>query len=279
MRARAERGNDPLSIANAVASMLVVAYGIWNYWGPYKWVAELELRIFGSYEVRLTLLFSFLVCFLIFLPVQLLLQRLQSDIGGEKKSSELSEKMNAFVQSGSGQAILAGLGMLMVGVYNLGVAYSLGSLTSVDVATLDAHSASAPTARWWKVQGRLLFSETQVWESNHTKNYYIPLVSPSWKPGQPVSVVLREEGLGYDRLPKGPAEFVGLADLGGIPGQVRDHWESTVATVGAQTVLFANGDGPNKRESMGMFFSIAGSGLILLGLGNRLYTSRKRANP
>ena len=61
-----------------VPAVAITAYGAYAFWGPYRWIAQLQMRWFGAYELKVTLIFTLLAIAVALWPVALLLERRES---------------------------------------------------------------------------------------------------------------------------------------------------------------------------------------------------------
>lgn len=255
------------------------AYSAWVYVGPYRWVAEGEMAVFGAYEVKITFLVAMMLIYAALGLVGTQIAAFQSDVSGRTEAPVTDLRDTAayrFLLSGFGQFVLIAAGFVVVGAYQYITGVTIGAREQVALTSLEAQSIKPPTGRWWQIDGEPMPEEAQLWEENHSKNYYVPLVSKSWKPGTPVRVVLLVKGLDFERLKKTRPAITGLIDPSGLSSQVIEHWQSDTAPVDSSTMLLAFNDSPEKRISMGKFFAAGGSVLLLLLGSWKLISNRHR---
>lgn len=270
--------------ANALTCLIALAitgYGIWAFWGPYRWIAQLQVAIFGAYEMKITFLLSLIVCLLALLPIQYTFSRIQSKVEkSEKPPSKTWQGFESFVNTRAGHLILAGLGCFGFALYSYIVAYSLGEQVTVDLAAIETQSSPLPDSRWWKLEGVLVPEEGQSWEENHSKRYYMPLISRSWKTGDPIAVVARIDQYAYKKLSSRGGVFQGTAHPSGLPGDVFSYWEKNSSgnlKIPEGVLLFDIGDGPEERQRMGFVFLCLGLGASTLGgIAHWLSTRKKK---
>ena len=262
---------SPLQSTITIAfASAITGYGAWKYAGPYRWLAELQLKFFSAYEVKVTLLFSFLLAFAAIGLFLLPFSAIQTNIEGPNADQSLSKwrhwegSLQHFFSSGSGRMIGLGIVLTGVGGYQFFTALNIGSLHDVDVAKLESGATNAPEGRWWQASGMLLTEEAQGWKDKHTMSYYIPLVSERWSDGAPVKLVVLAKGKAAEKINNAVGTFSGLIDTSGIPGQVLEHWQSARAPVSTDTFLLELGDSPDKRMEFGKWFLGVGAGMLVL---------------
>ncbi len=188
-----------------------VIYAAATYPGLYQWLAELELRIFGSYDPAGTFI-GLLIA--LWLPTKLI-----APTAWKRPRPELlgiGVDPHAARRTTRRTMLTIGAVSLLTGVIATGVAISEGSDTASTALDL-SQSTAAPTAKRLIVSGDLRTKYTYVVEEtlngNVTHTSYTPLTSLSWTAGTPVQYVLRET------LPHAASEED--APLSGRSGAVR----------------------------------------------------------
>ena len=168
------------------------------YRGPYRWLAEWQLRLLGEYWPMLTGLCTLLITF----PLGVLPAAIAIQIAGARSQQEPSPDGLAANQA-SGDAIThwvmerpyrlfaAGISivfMLVGGFFALRGA-TAGERALVDVAVLE--QGQTPENYHVELQGRLLIDEAaRVTKPGGPVEVYAPIVSNAWRPGQPVPAYL-----------------------------------------------------------------------------------------
>jgi hypothetical protein len=109
---------------------------------------------------------------------------------------------------------------------------------------------------------------------------YIPLVSPEWRPGQPVTVYADVGKLADNTRPGGVVRWEGTLALGGLPGAVRTGFERTAFVPAPNYQLLDVGDKPERTVQFAwamILLAVAILGLTLVVWGIKLF--RARATP
>jgi hypothetical protein len=121
--------------------------------------------------------------------------------------------------------LLIGLAITGWGIYNWDIGRSTETCLALNVAQLEA--GEPLPGRWLELTGIRLNDDRTIWPE-HGLAYY-PVVSETWKPGTPIAAFARAspEDFGAGRLNrhKGPS-VTGIVDPDGLPGPVRDRFES-----------------------------------------------------
>ncbi len=248
-----ERLNQGHQAIAAGTAFLVSAYGAYAYWGLFRWLAELQIKLFGLYEVFWSFFFAFLILYLVFAVLLAMALGPKSESGlpprpDERPASKLDLKELAnLLHTHRGQAALLSVGFIFVAAYQYYVATSVGPRETVRLGAIESGTESFPAGRWWAIQGKLLFKEQRVWTRKGTEHFYVPLVSDSWQPGQAVKIVVELGKSDLKLLANAKTPKSGLSDPSGIPGDVVAHWQNASAPISAETALLVYGDSPDKR--------------------------------
>lgn len=59
-----------LDYFNAAVSLGIVFYGFAGFWGPYRWVAEIQIAVFGVYLIKLTGVIAFAMVYATLMVVE-----------------------------------------------------------------------------------------------------------------------------------------------------------------------------------------------------------------
>lgn len=212
-----------------LGSLAPALYWSLTYSGPYRALAEWQLAELGSYEVILT---GVIVAFLTLLPAAAVIQllafhylRRDTPEAAAARAARLAHK-EARLLSHLGY-IFAGtlfLGFGGTAVYFLQSALRAGERSTVTAASLEA--GQRPASRFVLLEGSLrpeaaLASETQT-NSSTIEEVYVPVVSPAWRPGQPVVVYLGTYAswLEAHRAELASGSFEGILEEDGLPGHL-----------------------------------------------------------
>ena len=215
------------------SALVVVAGAATVYWfvtysGPYRWLAEWQLHLLGEYSVTLTVLVVLVGALLgAVLPAAILAQVIararESDVDPEaaaRKAAEASaraEAATAWMMRRFYRLVAATLaaGMVVVGLYFAVSGWLAGERIALDIAALER--GDKPASRYVELYGVLLVDEAVGVQRGHggTVKIYIPVVSETWRPGQPVRAYLETQRQAAE-LPTG--RYEGMLGIGPLPG-------------------------------------------------------------
>jgi hypothetical protein len=212
-----------------LGSLVPPLYWSLTYSGPYRALAEWQLDASGAYEVVLT---GVLVALLTLLPAALAVQLLAFYYLRRDTPSDAAARAARMVEKEG--RIVSHLGYIVAGVFFLGFggtslyflqsALRAGERSHVTSASLEA--GQRPLSRFVVLQGRLrpedaLGSETQT-NGSTIEEVYVPLVSPGWRPGEPVVVYLGTYAswLEHYRAELASGSFEGILREDGLPGHL-----------------------------------------------------------
>lgn len=228
-----------------LVSVVLPLYWALTYSGLYRWLAEVQLDLLGSYYVMLTGLISgtAVLCVLVF-PLALLSRLFEkaSRDGGAHAPAAPDSSMEEWVLANRGLfvAVLTCIGLAGTTLYFQVRAATLGDLHSITLESLEA--GTEPPSYWVNVEGQPSWSETlSLADQGHAPTYYVPMRSgPSRGPA-----LLLE--LRHDR-PSDRRAWTGT--LNTAPGPIRSAvedpntqspvWVLEVDSFPAKLQLFAN---------------------------------------
>jgi hypothetical protein len=267
-----------------VPAVAITAYGAYAFWGPYRWIAQLQLRWFGAYEQKITLIFTLLAIAVAMWPIALLLERREAaerspGVGGVRgttprgvggDASDLGERVVEFfariqphLHTRSGQAVLVGLGLLGFAAYSGAVAYRAGSSVTLSADQADV-AAADHLGKTVVLRGRPVPEADNVWERNHVDAHYVPFVSERWETGQPVRVVVLATGIRATSELRGP-DFVGIADPMGLPSDVRSEWRASDAPLAADVLVVELGETSGHKLALSAILGVVGGLSAVIG--------------
>jgi hypothetical protein len=251
--------------------LLLALFWWWTYTGPYRWLTELQLRLFDAYFPFYTWAVVFvltgvagsLVAFLLLLPLALT-RRPVAEADDRAAAARVDAWMRAHRLRMFG--LLVGVVGAVGGAFLLAVGLTAGKLTAVSAAALEA--GQDPGSRWLQVQGRPRAEDDLVMEDPGggpmEQDHYLPLVSEQWRQGQPVAVYLKASGPRFvevkGRLRGGTYE--GLAWPSGLPGPVRVEFEKRGLTPARNYLLLDYGNRPGNMVDIGALFLCLGLGVL-----------------
>jgi hypothetical protein len=268
---------SPIRWLNVLILLIGLAgtpYFAWTYSGPYRWLAELQMWLLGSFQVVLTFALTFI---LLVVPAAKVLRR-----WGPRPTAPAEEPVAVAGSDSSTRA--TGPFLIWVQVITAGAVFTFLAIrdhkpvqpgatpTRVSCAELEANGP--PESGWLEVEGIPLLDARVEAQHNYGEYVYVPLVSPSWSTGRPIAVVLR-----LDR--NGPRQgdvtgYQGTRVADGMPGFVRSRYEDAGLNV-AQAVVLDFGRTPADGAALARIAIIVGPLVLLAGLVGALVTSRRRA--
>ena len=244
----------------------VCAYTLYEWYayaGLYRLAAEWQLEQFGSYRVKLTLLFPFMV---LGMPAATLvtLTGMQDQMGDPSSGAR-------------SPAIFA-----LLGVVGLAVAVGAGwygyvrSMETFDVESIDLSKGDTPRSTHVTITGtartEYIIEFGTKGDSTTILDRYIPLTPANWRPGQPVVYFMKTNITAYTPpggggtlilSPRTPAFQIttesGVLGRDGLPGPVAEHYRKNNITVASPPILLDLSPGADVQP----FFVTAGvSGLL-----------------
>ena len=241
--------------------------GWYTYTGAWQWLAEWELRQFGSYRERATLI-ALIAAPLIAVSAPLLIVNIIRPntvpyflLG--RPTWGLSVSPDRLLAAIAGIALLTGTAAGILGYVN--------GRTPTTSEVIDLAHPSSPTSRHIELTGIAQTDAILVFRKSvggsMTSETYIPVTAPDWRPGEPVSFFLKPHTDVYsNRLyqpgtPPFAIKQTGAIFTDGLPGMVRTEYERRGYFM-AQTVYVLDTDA---KADLTVYYVIAGvSGLCLL---------------
>lgn len=206
-------------------------YFMISYSGPFKWLAELQLKLMGMYEESITFLIVALILICPLLLIDWLIRRVSGTaIGSADDATERKTPLWMSVASAMGfGGIVACVGLLLMGVGTW--QWWQGRDTTVArVDVRDYEIGKPPPNRFVQVQGVAVFeSAVEIQESRSSDvDFYVPIISLDWKDKSPASVFVkvRESKLTDSLRASRHDWFGGMISRGGLPGLVRTEFEN-----------------------------------------------------
>jgi hypothetical protein len=245
------------------AACAYVLYEWYAYTGLYRLAAEWQLEHYGSYGLKLTLLFPLLV--------------LGSPAAVLVSLTGMQDQMRLADAGPTSPAIF-----VLLGVVALAVAAGAGwygyvkSMETVDVESLDLSKGDAPRSTHVTITGIARTEYTiefgKKGDSTTLLDRYIPLTPANWRPGQPIVYFMKTNitaymppgGGGVVMLsPRTPAFQIttqpGVLVRDGLPGPVSESYRKNNIAVASPPILLDLSPGADLKP----FFITAGmSGLL-----------------
>ena len=240
--------------------------GWYTYTGAWQRLAEWELRQFGSYRERATLI-ALIAAPLIAVNTPLLLINI---IRPNTVPYFLLGRPTLGMSVGPGRMLAAIAGIALATGTTAGVLGYINGRTPSVFEAIDLTHPGAPTSRHVELSGVVQTDAILVFRKSvggsMTAETYIPVTAPGWRPGEPVSFFLNPHTSGYgDRLyqpgtPPFAIKQTGAVFTDGLPGVVRTEYERRGYFM-AQTVYVLDTDA---KADLTVYYAIAGaSGLCL----------------
>ena len=242
-------------------SLLAVIYCAYSYSGPYRWLAELSLSIFGSYSPKFTFMLSVL---LLLIPPAVLsvLLGLAPAAAAHAEQKRVAEAQAAKLARVQVWLILTTVGavFLFIGVRDLLAARAGASLIRTSCASIEA--GNAPAGTWLEIEGTAIASAAVETEEGYAKHLYVPFVSDTWSKTQPLPVVLR---LGATvRGDLNAHSYQGGLASEDLPGMVRTAYEAE-GVQAANALVLNVGSVPHDNLSTSQLMAAGGLLGLLLG--------------
>ncbi len=232
----------------------------WYHVGPYRWLADGQLRLMNAYYPFLTWLVLGLV---IGLPLGALASTLAIRANLRDGYDELLLRHGWLVTSRAGQLLLVGLGIGIAGVV-IGVrAHAVGEMVPLSIAALER---GEPPAGTWVVLTDGVPDRSRAIEVDHRS--YVPVFAT-----RPVPMV-------FVQLPAAGASVVdrGLLVADGLPNLARIAFEDAELIADHHYVIEAGGTPRTDAEAARV---LAVLGLVLFGAGGtmRIFSRRGTSSP
>lgn len=240
-------------------ALLTLIYCAYSYSGPYRWLAELSLSMFGSYEPPFVFFGAFVM---LFVPPALLIARFDPERASAADNVRAAAVQSARMARIQGWLTLAAAGgvLLLVGGRDLWAGLKGGNLIRASCASIEA--GNAPAGTWLEISGTALPDAAIKTREGYVDHVYVPLVSETWSKATPLAVVIR---FGGDHPPdlRAPS-FKGGVSTESLPGMVRTAYEAEGVQAGSAFVLDV-GQVPAEHLTRGGIMSLAGVVALLVG--------------
>lgn len=182
-------GEKALQSVAAAVALAGTLLSMWALIGPYRWIVQLQVALFGGYRVTPTVLLTFL---LLWLPPVLIMRvflrrraRTARDIPAHFSSPETRILSASVAKCASwlyrrvlctfpGHMVLVGAGLVGTSLFLHQRVASMGHLCEIDVGQLE--TGMEPDSSWLAVSGLPLL-DAAVGIHEHTTFFYFPIVS------------------------------------------------------------------------------------------------------
>jgi hypothetical protein len=241
-----------------------------TYSGPYRWLAEWQMGVFGAYYAFYTWLGTML---LLFLPTLLAFQ-VPRKLGvvssvvttpeevqahNHERAARWNQRRQPFV------VLVLGGTFLFLGGRDYIKAQRGRELQHLSAAALEA--GKKPSSTWLEVaDGALVWDASIEWTDDKSKVTYVPMLSSAWSEGGPIGVLLKLNGGELKKAQGDVHAFKGESDDLGLPGPVRAAYADAGLSVANALVLHV-GQTPSEDEASGRIFALLGLAIFAVGLG------------
>jgi hypothetical protein len=227
--------------------------------GPWQWLVEMQLAVFGVFFSNYTWCF----CFFIALLASIALHIALAMAGWQGKPFLVQLALDVLAMPG--WAITT----IVIGIICAGLGFSdylpitlAGPRTFVPIRDLE--SGTRPSSRWLVTDGAPLSNQAVTWEKNgKVQRRTLPLVSAGWKNGEPIAVVVTftSDQKWKDFLAGKPAQ--GIVSLTGIPGLERSSLENVGVHFANDPIYLVYDEDPGRTAARGAIFGAIGGGVAL----------------
>jgi hypothetical protein len=240
-------------------ALLAPALGFPIYWGftytgPYRWLAEWQLKTWDSYEVLL----SGLCPMMVLLFGAGLLIHAAAGFFPEKDGSETASAVTDYIEQHPYPIAfgLVAVGCLLIGGWLLADSYRIGDLTPTKVKTLE--SGAEPSSRFVDLKGgRFRDAEVLGVQEDTTEKFFVPLSS---KAGGPAVVYVQVSQFDWefrgDELRQNIRQ--GVLYRNGLPGLVREDFKRAGTLEGEEHWVLEFGESPDNIRGLASILASSG---------------------
>ena len=251
-------------------ALLLPGYWWYTYTGPYRWLAEFELRLHGEYTPIFTGVLIFLPCVLTALGIVLLVSSRVPFHEKERQAAVARDAaQTAFVLGHLPEltALILAVGLGGTGIYYLAEARLLGRLSDVNVETME--QGTDPPSRYVQLAGKLRrWNRMTLQESAGRATvevHYIPVASqPSG--GVIASVVLVVKDTQWNAPQNTFDNNLYVGTLRKLDPFVRAEFEHQGVQLTARAWQMKYLDGPGRYVEIGIIFMAIGSVALLTAI-------------
>lgn len=165
---------DLLVSMHIVAALGITFLLMLTYYGPFAWIAELQLRWFGVYYEKLTFILTFIPTLLLTTPKQVLLS-MGKQTSDPAATGAPPAPPTRLAQMQSGIVVLVLLGFVIAGIYKYLTLDSSAPFTNVSVEQLEAGQARPST--YLHVRGVALKNASIRFGKTDSEETFMPVVS------------------------------------------------------------------------------------------------------
>lgn len=273
--AKLERGIPrKLSIPLAILCGLVAFHGERTFTGPYRWIADLQLRALGFYTPKLCFLLALASLFVPTFGALQLARRL--GLMATDQSTLVAPARSRGPRLWVIPLVLFVLGAVLVGVGTNELISVRGETALETIRVEQLAQGQRPRSSFLRLDGQLL-NEQALESGGRDVALFIPVVFQGWTPEQAFPAVVRIRQSDVERFDdEGP---YGMEALFGLPAPVLQLWRERGLDA-SKALLLEFGTTPSARRSKGEWEVGIGLGVVLLALvAAGLILRRRRAAP
>jgi hypothetical protein len=260
-----------------VAGAALVGYWAWRYEGLYQWLAERQLKWFGSYEAQITFLVALVIVVGPILALAVIARRVVRGAGAAPFPTEAmpqaypaSTRVQLFLgRWGFALTIgIVGIALAAPGVYHLHRGSTAGQITRVTAADFDA--GRFPTRHWVSITGDAPIEQSVSLTSSNggRATFYIPVISENFDPHRGVTLFLKAtaDDINDDVRAFGNGKFEGMLTTDALPGLVREEFKRREVIPAADYRMLDLGRTPADDVKVGRDMVIFG-GIMVVAAG------------
>jgi hypothetical protein len=254
----------PLRLGTMIAIVGLPFYWLYTFSGPYRWLAEWQLRKWQWYYPNGTLMWLILCLSLsVMTPLQVLAAR-----GFFERRKQGVQQIHAattwtvFFPAFSIGLLSFGSAFTGVGIYLFFQHRGAGQNSNFDVRQLEQDQS--PASQLVTLRGRLLEGRSVTVVKNHIHRVtYIPIVSDHWKHGQPVTGFVSLAPAKKLAQDGDHVVATGFLERNGLPGDARSALERSGSRLSDVHYLLHHGRDPAKMATTSGELFLLGIAILL----------------
>jgi hypothetical protein len=272
--------NKPFERFTAVvclAGAALVGYWAWRYEGLYRWLAELQLRWFESYEEQITFILALVIVVGPIIAIAAIVRKLgpgavtttvttSNDAEGVPKQHPTATQIQLFLGRWGFALTIAIVGLFLAGPGTFFVyrGKTAGEVMRVSAADFDA--GRVPSTSWVSITGEADVHEAVTISSSGSRaTYYVPVVSENYDPKRGVTLFLKADADKInDDVRKIGGRFDGMLEHDALPGMVREEFKRRQTMPAADYRILDLGRTPADDVRVGRDMLIFGGGLLVV---------------
>lgn len=252
------------SWGEGICVLAISFYCIFTYSGPYRWLAERQLSIFGAYVPKLTAV----IVMLMFLGLFRVL-RFAVGLLGLKIPDRPIDRPMFRPRSAVGMALLSAAPFVVVGLFPViwamtwyARASSAGPRT--EIALTDLEPGKRPASSWVRVQGKALRDMAFTFGPSGSEEVFVPVVAPTAGSSHESHLILKmSKGKPFSADDKA---FEGLLAPADLSGPVREKLRRDGVIHGDDYYVLELDRSPSDLRQTGEITCLIGCGFVAVGV-------------